>query len=115
MNALLDPCTAVRLAKLCGLFSSRHDGERAVAAAKADELVRRHGLTWGDVILPRSSTPTSTTSVEEMIAYALRHGEGILDAWEEGFLRGIRGRQHLTKKQLAKLVEIVASVRRNGA
>ena len=115
MNALLDPSTAERLAKLCGLFSSRHDGERAVAAAKADELVRRHNLTWNDVILPRSSTPTSTTSVEEMIAYAMRHGAGKLDAWQEGFLKSVRGRQFLTKKQLAKLQEIVASVRRNGA
>ena len=113
MTAMLDPSTAERLAKLCSLFGSSYAGERAAAAAKAHDLMRRHGLTWGDVILPRSST--STTSVEEMVAYALRHGAGILGVWEEGFLRGIRGRQHLTKKQLAKLAEIVASVRRNGA
>ena len=109
---LLDPEIAHRLTKLLGMLGSSHDGERASAALKANELVLRHGLTWGDVIPPRSST--STSSVEEMIAYAMRHGAGQLDAWEAGFLRGIQGRQFLTAKQLAKLAEIVASVRHAG-
>jgi hypothetical protein len=38
-----------RLAKLCGMFGSAHAGERAAAAAKADQLVRNLGLTWFDV------------------------------------------------------------------
>ena len=76
-----------------------------------DELVRRYGLSWQQVLLPLQQSE----SVDEMIAYALRHGAGVIGVWEEGFLRGVRGRQFLTKKQLAKLQEIVASVRRNGA
>ena len=111
MSAMLDPNAANRLAKLCGLFGSDHDGERAAAAAKADELVRRHGLSWRQVLSPWQQSE----SVEEMIAYALRLGAGVIGVWEEGFLRGVRGRQFLTNKQLAKLQEIVASVRRNGA
>jgi hypothetical protein len=35
---------------LCGLFGSQHLGERAEAARQADGLIRRHGLTWFDVI-----------------------------------------------------------------
>ena len=31
---ILDPRTADMVAKLCGLFSSDHDGERAAAAAE---------------------------------------------------------------------------------
>jgi hypothetical protein len=51
-GALLDPRTADRLAKFCGMFGSAHDGERAAAAAKADALVRSLGLTWRDVVVP---------------------------------------------------------------
>jgi hypothetical protein len=39
MTALLDPRLADKLAKLCGLFSSDHDGERASAAAMADKML----------------------------------------------------------------------------
>ena len=49
-RTLLEPRVADRLAKLCGMFVSDHDGERAAAAAMADALVREHGLTWRDVI-----------------------------------------------------------------
>jgi len=105
-TAILDPNMADRLAKLCGLFSSEHDGERASAAAMADKLVRAHGLTWGEILLRR----TTPSSVEEQIDFALCYGEGILNAWEEGFLRGIRGRQFLTEKQLAKLASLAAKV-----
>jgi len=58
MTTLLDPSSASRLAKLCGMFGSTHEGERAVAAAKADALVRALGLTWHDVIaVPTPATP----------------------------------------------------------
>jgi hypothetical protein len=46
----LDPRSAERLIKLLGMLGSNHDGERAAAATKANELVRAHGLTWFDVI-----------------------------------------------------------------
>jgi hypothetical protein len=42
---MLDPRAADMLAKLCGLFSSDHDGERASAAQKADQLIRSRVLT----------------------------------------------------------------------
>ena len=111
MNALLDPTAAERLAKLCGMFGSHHVGERATAAALADKLVREQGLTWGDVILPKATD----TSIEDLIDFAVRNGAGVLDPWQKGFLRGIRGRQHLTEKQLAKLDEIVDLVSRRAA
>jgi hypothetical protein len=86
-------------------LGSEHAGERAAAALQADQLLRDRGLTWPDII----SRPTD--SIEDRIDEALRAGAGVLNAWEEGFLRGIRGRQHLTEKQLAKLDAIVAKVR----
>jgi hypothetical protein len=106
MTKLLDPTTADRLAKLCGLFSSEHDGERATAAAMADKLIRGQGLTWLDVF--QSTREPST--VEGMIDFALCYGDGVLTIWEEGFLHGICGRQFLTTNQLEKLQGIVAKV-----
>ena len=105
----LDPSSAEKLAKVCGLFGSDHDGERASAAAQADRLVRQAGLSWQQILLPKIAPST----VEQMIDFALDHGD--LDAWQEGFLRGVRGRQFLTEKQLAKLHEIYADVSRRAA
>src|SRR5262245_25791951 len=98
----LDPSTAQRLAKLCGMFGSNHDGERAAAAAKADALVRGLGLTWPQILLPKHESD----SIEKLINFTLDHGDDVLTAWEEGFLRGIRGRQSLTEKQFIKLEQI---------
>jgi hypothetical protein len=41
---------AHRLVKLCGMLGSAHDGERAAAGLKADQLLRENGLRWPDVI-----------------------------------------------------------------
>ena len=36
---------------------SAHDGERAAAGLKAHELIRRHGLTWPDILLATPAAP----------------------------------------------------------
>ena len=43
--ALIPRALADRLAKLCGMFGSAHDGERANAARLADELIKSAGVT----------------------------------------------------------------------
>ena len=57
--AVISGALADRLAKLCGMFSSNFDGERATAARMADEMVRNAGLSWPDVIsiCPAGSIP----------------------------------------------------------
>ena len=96
----LDHHAADRLTKLCGLFGSNHLGERAAAAAKADQLIRSHGLRWSDVIAP---VPISTF---ERIRFALGHID-LLSLWERGFLLGIRGKKTLSEKQLLVLDQIM--------
>ena len=49
----LAPDVADRLCKLLGMLGSEHPGERATAALKADELLKREGLRWCDVLQPR--------------------------------------------------------------
>jgi hypothetical protein len=108
MTEVLDQRIAEKLARVLGMLGSAHDGERASAAALADKLIRAQGLTWSEIILSR---PERITTIESEIDFALANGAGVLSAWEEGFLRGIRGRDCLTQKQLAKLGDIVAKVR----
>ena len=109
MTGHLDQAIADRLVKICNMFSSNHTGERASAAAMADSLIRRVGLTWEKIIRADRDHPHKT--IEEMIVFALDHGKGIITDWEHGFLRGIYGRQYLTEKQIAKLDAIVRKVK----
>jgi hypothetical protein len=96
---------AERLTKFCGMFSSHHAGERATAAAKADELVRAHGLTWADIVAPAAPrTPT----VLETVRWILKHSEA-LNSWEMCFVSTLRST--LSPKQRAKLDQIVEKVR----
>jgi hypothetical protein len=49
-GALLNPKAVDHLAKLCGMFGSDHDCERAAAARIADQHLNRFGLSWHEVI-----------------------------------------------------------------
>jgi hypothetical protein len=98
---------AEKLAKICGLFSSNHDGERASAAAMADAMIRKLGLTWGEVLgLPSSVEP----EIEDLIAFALSNAAGILNQWETAFLRSVRRSKHLSRRQLDTILSLVAKV-----
>ena len=88
--------------KLCGLFSSAHDGERASAAAKADAIIREHGCTWADVIRPAPAH-------EAMIRICIENDAAFTD-WERGFLRGILGVPELSEKQRGVLDQLYAKV-----
>jgi len=118
MTASLSAVHADRLVKLLGMLGSDHIGERATAAAKADGLVSELGLSWFNLIGPGISSGSmgarSCTSIEEMIDCCFARSD-MLSAWEEDFLRGICGRQHLTEKQMRKLDQLVAQLQRRAA
>lgn len=57
MNARFAPGDLTRLSKICALFGSEHAGERAAAAAKANDIVRAAGLTWDRVLVPSLPRP----------------------------------------------------------
>ena len=105
MNALLDHRTADRLAKLCGMFGSSHDGERASAAAMADKLVRGLGLSWLEVIAPRS-----TITIEQQVGLALANVDA-LSMWERDFIYTVNGRAKLSPNQREVLDRIERKVR----
>jgi len=106
---MLGSDTAEKLAKICGLFGSDNDGERATAAAMAHKLVRSCGLEWSDLIkgiiwqrLPQSPAGK--------IRFAFANLD-LLSRWEHGFLLSIRYKaSKLTEKQLALLDQIVSKI-----
>ena len=106
-----------RLVKLCGMLGSAHAGERAAAAAKADEFVKRHGLTWGDVLSPPglqvdppSCAWTEPASDRDAALACLRWPE-VLTAWEVRYLRSIASLPALSERQQDVLDGIVEKVR----
>jgi hypothetical protein len=103
----LDVKARERLARLCGLFGSERDGERASAAAKADKLVRDLGLTWEEVIGAQPLPPSMTSQLiaEEL---AFRHE---LSKLEVDFLKSAAGFSSLSEKQRQWLDKIVEKVR----
>jgi hypothetical protein len=110
MNAL-DPRLAEKLTRICGMFGSDHDGERAAAAAKADQLIRSHGLTWGQVISVAAPS-TAWLTIEEQIDFCVLNGADILGPWEWEFVTGITDwSTSLTAKQRRKLEQLVAKVK----
>lgn len=94
-----------RLVKVCGMFGSAHDGERASAALLADRMVREAMLTWetllrrpvlGDRGHIRRQRPQPHW-VEVMALLGL----DIWTDWERGFLVSVSARPQapLTAKQ----------------
>jgi hypothetical protein len=92
------------------MFGSAHAGERANAAAKADELLRSHDLTWRDVLQLKKPEAKphpaperySMKEVREDVAFVLRY-PSLLNDWELKFLRCLREQTFMSEKQEAIL------------
>jgi hypothetical protein len=101
----LAPDALERLIKLLGMLGSAHDGERAAAGLKAHELLRRHGLTWSD-ILPATPTPPPKIGWRDKLAACTAHAH-CLNSREHAFVQSLaRWRGTPTEKQLAWLDRI---------
>ena len=97
-----------RLAKLCGMFGSAHAGERAAAAAKADQLVRALGLTWFDVLVPKQNQLVGAALAMKLAL--LRDNLERLTDWERGFVASLSKFRRLSDKQRKVLDRLVAKV-----
>jgi hypothetical protein len=116
MSATLTADDANLLVKLCGMLGSAHIGERAAAAAKADQLLRSRGLRWNDVIVTPSQATTTKSAKRspwppppewwDQLTFCLDHRD-LLTEREQDFvdsLRHWRGRP--TEKQAKWLLDI---------
>ena len=83
------------------MFGSDHAGERAAAAAKADQLVRRLGLTWTEMLTsaPRAlAAPPAGIKQKIDLIYANR---GMLNAKARDFIANVSRYPHrLSDKQV---------------
>jgi hypothetical protein len=104
----------LRLAKLCGMLGSAHDGERAAAALKADQLVRAHGLTWGQLLVPTqrqliSPSAAPAGSIAQKLALCRQHLSSLTE-WERGFVLSLHQFRRLSEKQLRVLNRIAEEI-----
>ena len=111
--ALIPRDLTQRLSKLCGLFGSEFDGERANAARMADDLIRGFGLTWKDVIWPGHAEAGAPLQArheprdhQDAARMCLRFAEA-LSEWERGFCRSVLGFTKLSEKQQRVLYRLV--------
>jgi hypothetical protein len=110
MTVLIPSPTIIKLAKVCAMFSSPYEGERATAAALADQIVKASGLTWENLLgLGAGKARYSTTNAGK-ITTALACPEA-LTPWEISFCKSIsKQRWSLTPKQQATLDKISRKV-----
>jgi hypothetical protein len=113
ITAGLDTQPAQRLVKLCGMFGSEHDGERAAAALKADELVRGLGLTWSDIFL-KSAAILFRNDWQRMAEYCHQH-RWQLNERERRFIEAMLNWQgEPSERQQQWLIDIYARLHRGS-
>lgn len=122
MSALLPPPDADKLAKVCGLLSSDHDGERAAAAFRATAILRAAGLTWRQLVERACAGPPAAPTVATgegnddlpvpwtEAVWACERTTWRLTEWELQFIRSIRTRPRISAKQRQVLARIYAKI-----
>jgi hypothetical protein len=98
------------------MMASTFDGEALNAARKATDLIRRHNLSWADVLAP-ALAPQPEPDIE-MPAHVVSARWALhmnlvakaLSEWERGFLADIIKADRLSEKQRKKLEEAVEKV-----
>jgi len=66
VNGMQSSDTA-KLARVLGLLGSEHAGERAAAALAAHRLVKRLGLSWQEILMPRREAVRTSSHLHRAI------------------------------------------------
>ena len=87
----------VRLDRILALLSSDHDGERASAAKAATALIKKHGLTWWEVLEGRA--------LGTRAAAAVRRSDIGIDYLKaaESRIRQLQAHNQMLEKQVRRL------------
>jgi hypothetical protein len=116
MTVVLDPKATNKLAKICGMFGSVHEGERAAAAAAADRMIHEIGLRWTDIInvplVPTEAISADSVDWKDALDVCLDCIHA-LDLRSRAFVQSLsRWRGEPSQKQLEWLFDIYARVYR---
>jgi len=106
-----------RLARVCGLLGSDHDGEVLAAARQAEKIRQKLGLTWEELLVPsarsRSADPSPDNLTDWRWAchFCLERYRS-LTSWELDFVATVaRYKKTPSAKQLIILQRLVARCR----
>ena len=118
MTALVD---LQRLARVCGLLGSDHDGEALAATRQAEKIRKKAGLTWDELLVP-STRPRSADPPPEDLTdwrwachFCLERSRW-LTRWELDFVAIVaRYQKPPSAKQLIILHRLVARCRNAAA
>ena len=118
MTALVD---LRRLARVCGLFGSEHDGEALAAARQAEKIRKKMGLTWEELLVPsprrRSKNPPPDDLTDWRLAcHFCLERYWLLTSWERDFVASVaRYKKPPSAKQMIILHSLVARCRNAAA
>jgi hypothetical protein len=106
-----------RLARVCGLLGSEHDGEALAAARQAEKIRKKVGVTWEELLVP-SIRPRSADPLPEELTdwrsachFCLERYRS-LTSWELDFVATVaRYQKPPSAKQLIILQRLVARCR----
>jgi cell division protein FtsB len=98
----------VRLDRILALLSSDHAGERASAAKAATALIKKHSLTWWDVLEGRA--------LGTRAAAAVRRSDVGIDYLKaaESRIRQLQAHNQMLEKQVRRLKEKLEAPERKG-
>lgn len=129
MLAPFGPAERTRLVAILGRLESNHDGEKVAAALAATRTLRKHGLTWAELIAspaserqgpyqhqarPAGAERPDVHGWQANLALCRRHLER-LSSWEADFVLSLAvRRKSLSSLQTAKLAQIAAALRDRG-
>ena len=118
MTALVD---LQRLARVCGLFGSDHDGEALAAARQAEKIRKKLGVTWDELLVPSPRPRAADLAPEELTdwrwaCHFCLERSWWLTRWELDFVATVaRYQKPPSAKQLIILHRLVARCRNAAA
>src|SRR3954466_4710142 len=118
MTALVD---LKRLARVCGLFGSEHDGEALAAARQAEKIRKKVGLTWEELLVPSARQRSREPPPEDLMdwrwaCHFCLECSRWLTRWELDFVATVaRYQKAPSAKQLIILHRLVARCRKAAA
>jgi hypothetical protein len=110
-----------RLARVCGLFGSDHDGEALAAARQAEKIRKKVGLTWEELLVPSTRRRPADPSPKDLTdrrwaCHFCLERYWLLTSWELDFVATVARYQKLPSvKQLIILQRLVARCRNAAA
>ena len=110
-----------RLARVCGLFGSDHDGEALAAARQAEKIRKKVGLTWEELLVPSPRPRSADPPPEDLTdwrwaCHFCLECSRWLTRWELNFVATMaRYQKPPSVKQLIILHRLVARCRNAAA